>query len=454
MQPPQNFEGLGIAENLLAVVQRLKYTIPTPIQHQAIPVAISGKDLIGIAQTGTGKTLAFGIPMIQRLGTLDGKGLVLLPTRELALQVEEVLKKIGAPLGLRTAVLIGGAPMGTQLHALRNRPHIVVATPGRLLDHVQQKSVNLGHYTIVVLDEADRMLDMGFAPQIKRVLQALPRERQTMLFSATMPQEIVKLATQFMQLPLQIEVARAGTLVETVEQEFFIVHRDDKLRLLDTLLARHVGAILIFSRTKHGAKKICRAVAAMGHRAAELHSNRSLNQRRAALDGFKSGQYRILVATDIAARGIDVSNIEVVVNFDIPDDPEDYVHRIGRTARAGKAGRAITFVAPDQRGRVRDIERLTQTTLALSQPPALAPARSLPPRPSAAPANRPPFAAVARRNGRFPPARGSRVMADRSGHDGLYDRPKRSRPHGGARRGRRFWQQTDAQRSRHRQPSR
>lgn len=452
-QPSSSFEGLGIAENFLAVLRRLQYTVPTPIQHQAIPVAISGKDIIGIAQTGTGKTLAFGIPMIQRLGQEQSRGLVLLPTRELALQVEEVLQKIGAPLGLRTAVLIGGAPMGLQLQRLRNKPHIVVATPGRLLDHVQHKSLDLAHYTVVVLDEADRMLDMGFAPQIKRVLQALPRERQTMLFSATMPKVIVQLATQFMRLPLQIEVARAGTLVEKVEQEFFIVQKEEKLRLLDTLLARYRGAILIFSRTKHGAKRICRSVAAMDHRVAELHSNRSLSQRRVALDGFRSGKYRILVATDIAARGIDVTNIEVVVNFDIPDDPEDYVHRVGRTARAGRAGRAITFVAPDQRGRVRDIERLTRMTFAITQPPALAPARSLPARLPTAQVSRPPFADPARRGGRFPPARISRGLADRSGHDGLYDRPKRGRPHGGARRGRRFWQ-TDTQRSRHRHPSR
>ncbi|MDO8559993.1 MAG: DEAD/DEAH box helicase [bacterium] len=450
---PTSFAGLGIAENFLAALTRQGFSTPTPIQHQAIPVAISGKDIIGIAQTGTGKTLAFGIPMIQRLGQSKGRGLVLLPTRELALQVDEVLRKISTTLGLRTAVLIGGAPMGPQLQALRSKPHVVVATPGRLLDHVQQKSIDLGLHTIVVLDEADRMLDMGFAPQIKRVLQALPRERQTMLFSATMPKEIVQLATQFMQLPLQIEVARTGTLVKNVEQEFFMVKKEDKLRLLDTLVARYLGTILVFSRTKHGAKRICRAISGMGHQVTELHSNRSLSQRRAAMEGFKSGKYRILVATDIAARGIDVQDIELVVNFDIPDDPEDYVHRIGRTARAGKTGRAVTFVAPDQRGQVRDIERLTRTTLTLSPSPELAPPRPMPLHPRFSPTRRPPFDGPARGGNRFGRARNARGMEHRPGDDGLYGRSQTSRPHGTSRRGRRVWQ-TEGQRARHRNPSR
>lgn len=370
-----SFENLGIAPKLLDVLKKLNFTVPTPIQEKAIPIAIAGQDVIGIAQTGTGKTLAFGVPMIQRLAQVKGKGLVVLPTRELALQVDEVLRQIGASLGLRTAVLIGGAPMGRQLSDVRKNPHIIIATPGRLLDHVEQRSVNLALMTIIVLDEADRMLDMGFAPQIKRVLKGLPRERHIMLFSATMPQDIVQIATQHMKLPLRVEIARSGTVAEQIDQELFMVPKENKLRLLDTLLGQYRGPILIFSRTKHGARKICREVSAMGHLAAELHANRSLNQRKEALGGFKSGKYRVLVATDIAARGIDVSGIELVINFDIPDDPEDYVHRVGRTGRAGQVGKAITFVAPDQRGKLRDIERLTRKTLSLSQPPELAPAR-------------------------------------------------------------------------------
>jgi ATP-dependent RNA helicase RhlE len=375
-QSDQSFDGLGIAPKFLDILTKLKFVTPTPIQHKAIPIAIEGQDIIGIAQTGTGKTLAFGIPMIQRLAQHKGRGLILLPTRELALQVDEVLRKIGQQLGLRTVVIIGGAPMHSQIKALRQNPHIIIATPGRLIDHLMQKIVDLSQINIVVLDEADRMLDMGFAPQIKQLLVALNKERQTMLFSATMPTEIVKIANEHMKLPLHVEIARAGTLSTQVDQELFMVRKEEKMQLLDTLIHQYQGVILIFSRTKHGAKKISSAINSMGQRAAEIHSNRSLGQRREAMDGFRSGKYRILVATDIAARGIDVSNIELVINFDMPEDPEDYVHRIGRTGRAGQTGKAITFVSPDQRGKVKSIERLTRTTLELSRTPVLAPARA------------------------------------------------------------------------------
>jgi ATP-dependent RNA helicase RhlE len=370
-QLPPGFYGLGIAPKLLEVLWNLKFRVPTPIQQKAIPVAIQGQDIIGVAQTGTGKTLAFGIPMIQRLAQVKGRGLVVLPTRELALQADEVFQQIGRPIGLRTTVLIGGASMHAQIASLKKKPHVLIVTPGRLLDHLQQKTVDLRDVHELVLDEADRMLDMGFAPQIKKILQALPRERQTMLFSATMPSEIVKIASTYMQLPVQVEIARSGTMAEKVTQELFVVNREDKIRLLDRILKEHRGSVLVFSRTKHGASKVARSVRAMGHSADEIHSNRSLPQRRKALDGFKSGLYRVLVATDIAARGIDVKNIELVINYDLPEQAEDYVHRIGRTGRAGESGHAISIATPDQRKEVMEIERLTRSYLPITKVPEL-----------------------------------------------------------------------------------
>ncbi|MEK9152429.1 MAG: DEAD/DEAH box helicase [Patescibacteria group bacterium] len=380
-QPSGSFYGLGIAPKLLECLDRLKYTIPTPIQEKAIPIAIEGKDLIGIAQTGTGKTLAFGIPMLQRLAQVKGKGLVILPTRELALQVDEVYQKLGGPLGLRTAVIIGGASMERQKQMLGRTPHVIIGTPGRIIDHINQRTLNLFDVSILVLDEADRMLDMGFAPQIKRILQAVPKERHTMLFSATMPDDIVRIATAHMKLPLRVEIARAGTAAEKVAQELFVVRKDQKNRLLDKLLQEYHGTVLVFSRTKFGARKIARAVRGMGHTGAEIHSDRSLAQRREALDGFKTGKYRVLVATDIAARGIDVVGIELVLNYDIPDNPEDYIHRIGRTGRAGRVGRAISFATPDQGSEVRDIEKLARVNLPISKLPELPPERPMSPEP-------------------------------------------------------------------------
>jgi len=371
-----SFYGLGIAPKLLEILDRLKFTIPTPIQQKSIPIAIEGKDLIGIAQTGTGKTLAFGIPMIQRLAQVKGKGLVILPTRELALQVDEALQQLGRPIGLRTAVLIGGASLVRQIQMLSRKPHIIVGTPGRILDHLEQKTLALVDVRVLVLDEADRMLDMGFAPQIKRILAVVPRDRQTMLFSATMPDDIVRIATAHMKLPVRVEIARSGSMPERVEQELFVVRKEQKLRLLERLLTDYHGSVLVFTRTKFGARKICDTVKSFGHAVAEIHSNRSLNQRRDALEGFKTGKYRILIATDIASRGIDVTGIELVINFDIPEDPGDYVHRIGRTGRAGRAGHAISFAMPDQGSQVRDIEKLVRTQLPIARLPELPPERA------------------------------------------------------------------------------
>jgi len=347
----------------------MKFTIPTPIQHKVIPIAIEDKDVIGVAQTGTGKTLAFAIPIIQRLSQRKGRALILVPTRELAIQVNEAFKQIAPSFGVKTAVIIGGASMSLQLKALRKNPRVLVATPGRLVDHMERRTVLLADVNVLVLDEADRMLDMGFLPQIEKIIKFVPRNRQTMLFSATIPGEIVKMAAAHMKLPIHVEIAPSGTTAEHIIQEVFIVKRSSKRQLLIKLLDRCHGPVLIFSRTKMGAKEIARGLQRMNRRAAEIHSNRSLAQRKEALDGFKSGKYKILVATDIAARGIDVTGIELVINYDLPDDAENYVHRIGRTGRAGHEGRAISFATPEQGKDVRSIERLIKTALPIVEHP-------------------------------------------------------------------------------------
>jgi len=369
--PNMSFYGLGIAPKILDILERIKFKVPTPIQFKAIPLAIEGKDIIGIAQTGTGKTHAFAIPMCQRLVQKKGVGLILAPTRELAIQIDEAFQILARSFGMKTACLIGGAPMPGQVQALRKDPSIVIATPGRLIDHISQWNFMPDTVTILVLDEADRMLDMGFAPQISKILHVLPKDRQTMLFSATIPKEIMEIAATYMKLPVSVEIAPSGTTVERVTQELFIVKREAKLRLLSKILAQYHGSVLLFSRTKHSARKIKTSIRDMGYSAAEMHSNRSLVQRREALEGFKSGRYKVLVATDIASRGIDVSGIELVINYDLPEDAQNYVHRIGRTARAGCYGHAVSFATPDQSRDVRDIERLIRATLPVSEHPEI-----------------------------------------------------------------------------------
>jgi ATP-dependent RNA helicase RhlE len=368
---PSSFDGLGIDPKLLTILDNKKFSKPTPIQHQCIPHAIEGKDVVGIAQTGTGKTLAFGIPLIQRLAKLKGQALILVPTRELALQVQESLMNIGQPIGLKTEVVIGGASAHMQIKGLRKNPHVVIATPGRLIDHLREGKYKLNLVHTVILDEADRMFDIGFLPDIKRILKQAPTNRQTMMFSATMPPAIAQIASQFMKIPLRIEVSPAGTSAKNVKQEIFIVDKQAKVRLLEKILKDNNGSVLVFSRTKYGAKKINRFVQAMGHTAAEIHSNKSLAQRKEALAGFKSGKYRVLVATDIAARGIDVTGISLVINYDMPENNEDYVHRIGRTGRAGLDGKAISFATADQRGNIKQIERLIKKTIPILALPKL-----------------------------------------------------------------------------------
>ena len=359
----EKFSDLGISDSILAILKKLNLETPTPIQHKTIPIALQGQDLIGVAQTGTGKTFAFGIPMLERIGTTKGQGLVIAPTRELASQVEESLKKLGQTLGLRTALLIGGEALDRQLFCLRKKPHIVVATPGRLIDHLKRRTFRLDQVNVLVIDEADMMLDMGFAPQINEILKQAPKDRQTMLFSATMPAAIVKIAATFMKLPVSIEVAPPGTTASQVDQEIFIINGEERFNHLVKIINQYKGSVLVFVRTKHGVKGLTLKLQSMGHKAVEIHSNLSLSRRKAALDGFKSKRDRILVATDVAARGLDINAIELVVNYNLPDNSEDYVHRIGRTGRAGQGGKAITFATANEQKEIRDIERLINKSI-------------------------------------------------------------------------------------------
>jgi len=356
-----SFQGLGLSEALLHDLNKVGFHEPTPIQAQAIPPGLAGRDVLGCAQTGTGKTAAFVIPMIERLaGRTDShpRGLILAPTRELAIQIQDTIAKLGRSRRVYATTLVGGADMNAQIRGLRQRPDILVATPGRLLDHMWNGTVNLIKMQILVLDEADRMLDMGFAPQINQILEALPEERQTLLFSATIPTDLADLARASVKDPVRVMVAKPATPAERAEQALHHTSREDKTKLLLTLLDADRDSVLVFTRTKHGADRLGRALGNAGHKVAVIHSNRSLSQRRGALEGFRRGTFRVLVATDIAARGIDVANIGHVVNYDLPNTPEDYIHRIGRTARVKASGRATSFVTSDDHIQLQAIEKL------------------------------------------------------------------------------------------------
>lgn len=371
MSNHSNFQQLGVSPKLVQVLNELKFVVPTPIQEKTIPEAIAGSDIIGIAQTGTGKTLAFMLPMLEKIAKTKRMGLIVLPTRELAEQAQETLRRVGRQFNVKSALLIGGASMGRQIEDLRRRPHVIVGTPGRINDHLQRRTLKLDQVGILVLDEADRMLDMGFAPQVQAILTHMPQNRQTLLFSATMPPAIESIAAKYMKQPKRIQTTQEGTVAEQVKQALYIVPSHQKNRLLDKVLSDYSGTVLVFSRTKYGAKKLCRVVRNMKHTATEIHSNLSPAQRRRSLVGFKSGAYRVMVATDIAARGIDVSEIELVINYDLPDQLSDYIHRVGRTGRAGEKGMAISFVAPEQRRQIREIERLVRQRLPVAQLPDL-----------------------------------------------------------------------------------
>jgi len=352
------FSDIGISPSILKVLEGLNLVKPTPIQGQAIPVALKGTDIVGIAQTGTGKTFAFGIPIIEKLISQQGQALIIVPTRELAVQVEESIKRIAKHFNFNSATLIGGENIGKQFFLLRKKPRLIIATPGRLIDHIERKSIKLDQIKTLVLDEADMMLDMGFLPQIEEILKSVPKERQTMLFSATMPSEIAKLAAKYLKLPIRIEVSPQGTTAENVSQEMIVLNSGDRFHYLEKVIKENNGSVLVFVRTRFGVKNIKKRLVVNGNRAVEIHSDLSLSQRKKSLEAFKSGRSRIMVATDVAARGLDVKNIELVINYDLPDVSSDYVHRIGRTARAGKKGKAISFATPNQLKNIKDIESL------------------------------------------------------------------------------------------------
>ncbi|SDF18679.1 MULTISPECIES: DEAD/DEAH box helicase [Rhodanobacteraceae] len=369
-----SFDSLGLAPALLRALSEAGYEKPTPIQAAAIPQVIAGHDLMAAAQTGTGKTAAFALPLLQRIANeVRGekarpiRALILTPTRELAAQVQDNLRDYGKYLPLSSTVIFGGVGMGNQLHALRRGVDIVVATPGRLIDHMQQRSVNLSKVDVLVLDEADRMLDMGFLPALKRILAAVPKERQTLLFSATFAPEIKALAQQFMRSPREISTAPANTVANTVTHRVHPVDAAKKRDLLLHILSQDSRRqTLVFSRTKHGADKLVRHLEQFGIKSAAIHGNKSQNARTRALSDFKTNRITVLVATDIAARGIDIDQLPVVINFDLPMVAEDYVHRIGRTGRAGATGEAISLVSHDESGLLRDIGRLLKTDLEIA----------------------------------------------------------------------------------------
>ena len=356
-----SFEQLNIHQRIVSQLEVQRITEPTPIQARAIPPALEGRDLIAIAQTGTGKTLAFGLPALTRLAKNKHAGtrmLVLAPTRELAIQVAGVLGPLGEPHGLNATCVYGGVGYEPQTKALRRGAPIVIATPGRLIDHIDRKNVRFENLSILVLDEADRMLDMGFIPAIKRILGELPKDRQTLMFSATFPDEIARLARDFQRNPVRIEVGAVSRPTEAVRQRVYAVEQTRKPDLLTEVLAKTgVESALVFIRTKHRTDRVTKKLKQQGFKAQAIHGGRSQSQRTQALDGFREGKYNVLVATDVAARGIDVQGITHVINFDIPKTTEDYVHRIGRTARNKATGDAVTFVAPEDIKTLRDIER-------------------------------------------------------------------------------------------------
>ncbi|WP_263410709.1 DEAD/DEAH box helicase [Terriglobus tenax] len=363
--PTVQFSDFAVSPELKQRLTKAKFITPTPVQAGAVPPALEGKDVLATAATGTGKTLSFLIPLIHRLESRPStsevkkpiRALILLPTRELAMQVIEGYSKIEPNAKKDSVLVVGGLSEGQQLDQLRRGPRLVVATPGRLEDFVKRGEVNLKHVEILVLDEVDRMLDMGFLPSIRRIVGALPKTRQTMCYSATLDANIEHVLSDYVKQPVRIKIGTTSKPTERVNLRAFIVMQDQKLALLDKELKEHEGSFLVFSRTKHGADRIARKLQKLGHDATVIHGDRSQSQRTAALKSFADGNHRILVATDVAARGIDISHIAHVVNYDLPNASDDFVHRIGRTGRAGATGTATTYVMPQERGEAKKLER-------------------------------------------------------------------------------------------------
>jgi ATP-dependent RNA helicase RhlE len=364
------FSDLGLSAPLLKAVEAARYETPTPIQAQAIPPGLAGRDVLGIAQTGTGKTAAFALPILTRLASGTRKAgptpraLVLAPTRELASQIAETFRQLGREQGVRVALIFGGVPKGRQARGMAMGVDVVVATPGRLIDHMQDRAVRLDQVEILVLDEADHMLDLGFILPIRRILKDIPARRQTMFFSATLSKDIGVLADAMLRDPARIAVTPVATTVDKVSQHVIFVEQSHKRSVLSGLIRQHGGGrTLVFTRTKHGADRVVKHLAEDGVAAEAIHGNKSQPQRERALAAFRAGTTRVLVATDIAARGIDVTDVTHVINFELPNMPESYVHRIGRTARAGAAGQAISLCDGGERGFLRDIEKLIRVAI-------------------------------------------------------------------------------------------
>ena len=411
------FKSLGLHPLLVRATAELGYTEPTPVQAGAIPPALTGRDVIATAQTGTGKTAAFLLPVLHRLIDLPRGGtraLVLSPTRELAEQISDVCRGLAKHTKLQSALVVGGRPMGPQERALRAGVDVIVATPGRLLDHLKQGTARLDRVTTLVLDEADSMLDMGFLPDVRRIAERLPARQHTLLFSATMPPVIAQLARELLRDPAVVQIGRRSTAAVGITQAAYPVPNHLKTALLRHLLREtEMPSVLVFTRTKHSARKLARVVAADGFAVAELHSNRTPAQRTRAMDGFRRGQFQVMVATNIAARGLDVDHITHVISVDVPDVPEDYVHRIGRTGRAGAEGDAFILVSREEEGALARIERQVGQRLPRVTLPDFDYKQSPPPTPAG--------------QGNYRPRRGGPGMPSRG--------PGASRPHGGSRSG-------------------
>ncbi|QNP40580.1 DEAD/DEAH box helicase [Lysobacter solisilvae (ex Woo and Kim 2020)] len=380
-----SFESLGLAPALLRALSENNYTTPTPIQAEAIPLALAGRDVLGGAQTGTGKTAAFGLPVLNRLakatppsGPRKPRALILTPTRELALQVSDSLRGYAKHLRLNISAIYGGAGMQPQVDNLRRGVDVLVACPGRLIDHLERGTARLDNIEVLVLDEADRMLDMGFLPAIKRILGKLPAQRQTLLFSATFEARIKALALEFMRDPRQVQIAAQNTIAETIAHRAHPVDASRKRDLLvDILAKRHTEQVMVFGKTKHGCNRLAEQLETAGLSAAAIHGNKSQAQRQKALAQFKAGKVRVLVATDVAARGLDIANLPLVINYDLPMVAEDYVHRIGRTGRNGASGEALSLVAPEEGGLLRQVQNMLKAPVELVTVEGFEPSRPI-----------------------------------------------------------------------------